>query len=50
MSPALMSAMRDELKGLQVSGATIHFPPDKPLPRELIEKIVRERIQARKAA
>ena len=40
-----MSAMAEELKGVKISGATIHFTPEKPLPRELVEKIVRERIQ-----
>lgn len=45
MSPPLMKAMAGELTGLKVSGATIHFTPEKPLPRELVEKIVRERIK-----
>jgi len=43
MSPPLMEAMAKELAGFKVSGATIHFAPDKPLPRELVERIVRER-------
>jgi len=45
MSPPLMKAMAEELKGFQVSGATIHFSPEKPLPRELVEKVIRERIK-----
>jgi uncharacterized protein YdhG (YjbR/CyaY superfamily) len=45
MSPDLTETMVDELKGLKVSGATIHFTPKRPLPRELVEKIVRERTQ-----
>jgi uncharacterized protein YdhG (YjbR/CyaY superfamily) len=45
MSPPLMKAMADELKGFNVSGATLHFAPEKPLPRELVEKIVRARMQ-----
>ena len=45
MSPSLMSAMSEELEGLQVSGATIHFAPKEPLPTELVEQIVRERIK-----
>ncbi len=32
MSPSLMKAMAEELKGVKVSGATIHFTPEKPLP------------------
>lgn len=47
MSPALMKAMKADLKaqGVKVSGATIHFTPEKPLSRQLIEEIVRARIQ-----
>ena len=47
MSPPLMKAMSKKLKGMRikVSGATIHFTPDKPLPKELIVKILRERIK-----
>jgi uncharacterized protein YdhG (YjbR/CyaY superfamily) len=45
MSPPLMKAMVDDLKDFKVSGATIHFTPEKPLPRELIAKIVRERMK-----
>ncbi|MBN1583298.1 MAG: DUF1801 domain-containing protein [Anaerolineae bacterium] len=45
MSPSLMKAMVEELRGIKVSGATIHFTPEKLLPRELVEKIVRERIK-----
>jgi uncharacterized protein YdhG (YjbR/CyaY superfamily) len=33
-----------ELKGYEVSGATIHFTPDKPLPPTLVTKLVKERI------
>jgi uncharacterized protein YdhG (YjbR/CyaY superfamily) len=45
MSPPLMKAMAEELKDVKVSGATIHFTSEKPLPQELVEKIVRERMQ-----
>ena len=45
MSPPLMKAMAEELKGVKVSGATIHFTPEKPLPKELVERIVRERMR-----
>jgi hypothetical protein len=45
MSPALMKAMAGELGGARVSGATIHFTPEKPLPEALIERIVRERMK-----
>jgi uncharacterized protein YdhG (YjbR/CyaY superfamily) len=45
MSPALMKTMAKELEGVKVSGATIHFTPEQPLPRELVERIVRERMK-----
>ena len=45
MSPPLMKVMAQELESVNVSGATIHFTPENPLPRELIEKIVRERMK-----
>ena len=45
MSPALVAAMVEALNGFKVSGATIHFTPETPLSRELIEKIVQERMK-----
>ena len=44
MSPPLMVAMAEELGGQKISGATIHFTPENPLSRELIEKIVQKRM------
>ena len=46
MSPPLMEAMAEELKemGVKVSGATIQFTPQDPLPAELVERIVRQRM------
>jgi uncharacterized protein YdhG (YjbR/CyaY superfamily) len=44
MSPELAMSMRDEIKDPhKVSGATIHFSPDNPLPRSLVKKILRAR-------
>jgi uncharacterized protein YdhG (YjbR/CyaY superfamily) len=46
MSPDLAKAMKDEIrKTHRVSGATIHFAPDNPLPRSLVEKILHARIK-----
>ena len=46
MSPALAKAMKDKIsKTHQVSGATIHFTPDHPLPRALVEEIIRARLE-----
>lgn len=44
MSPSLVRGMRDELKGVEMSGATIHFTPDSPLPAAMVERIVKARI------
>ena len=45
MSPPLVKKLKDELKGVKVSGATIHFTPDESLPVELIKRIVTLRMQ-----
>jgi uncharacterized protein YdhG (YjbR/CyaY superfamily) len=46
MSPQLAKAMKDEItKTHRVSGATIHFSADKPLPKTLVEKIIRARLE-----
>jgi uncharacterized protein YdhG (YjbR/CyaY superfamily) len=46
MSPELAKAMRDEIKAThKLSGATIHFMPDNPLPAELVKKLLRARLK-----
>jgi uncharacterized protein YdhG (YjbR/CyaY superfamily) len=46
MSPSLAKAMKDKIsKTQQVSGATIHFTPDHPLPNALVEEIIRARLE-----
>ena len=44
MIPKLARMRAGELEGYEVSGATIHFTPDKPLPAALVTKLVKERI------
>ena len=44
MIPKLARMRAGELKGYEVSGATIHFIHDKPLPPALVTKLVKERI------
>jgi uncharacterized protein YdhG (YjbR/CyaY superfamily) len=45
-SPKLAAAMKAEIsKTHKVSGATIHFSPDDPLPPALVKKIVRARVR-----
>jgi uncharacterized protein YdhG (YjbR/CyaY superfamily) len=46
MSPDLARAMKDDIrKKHRLSGATIHFAPDNPLPRSLVEHILRARVK-----
>ena len=45
MSPHLVKAMAEELKDYRVSGATIHFTPQKPLPESLLKKIIESRVE-----
>lgn len=45
MSPELAEAMRDEIERThELSGATIHFSPEKPLPASLVKRILRQRL------
>ena len=45
MSPQLAKAMKAEItKTHKVSGATIHFSADQPLPKTLVEEIIRARL------
>ena len=43
-SPAVMDAHKDELAGYDTSKGTIRFAPDKPLPDELVTRLVRARM------
>jgi uncharacterized protein YdhG (YjbR/CyaY superfamily) len=45
MSPPLMEAVADELRGFKVSGATLQFVPETPLPADLVERILLRRMQ-----
>jgi len=45
-SPKLAQAMKPEISRTHtVSGATIHFSPDNPIPTSLVKKIVRARVR-----
>jgi len=45
MSPDLVKNLKPELKSWKSSGGTIHFSSNNPLPDELLEKIIRLRIE-----
>jgi uncharacterized protein YdhG (YjbR/CyaY superfamily) len=45
-SPKLAAAMKAEIsKTHKVSGATIHFSPENPLPAALVKKVIRARVR-----
>lgn len=44
MSPAVITAHAADLKGIDATKGAIRFTPDKPLPDELIAKLVRARM------
>jgi uncharacterized protein YdhG (YjbR/CyaY superfamily) len=45
MSSNLVKQMKSELTGCKISGMTLHFNPDEPLPAEIITRIVLARMQ-----
>ncbi|HTD93740.1 MAG TPA: DUF1801 domain-containing protein [Chitinophagaceae bacterium] len=45
MSPSLVKKMKTELKGVRVSGATLHFSVGAALPVSLIKTIVKARMR-----
>jgi uncharacterized protein YdhG (YjbR/CyaY superfamily) len=45
-TPSGIKAFRDELSEYEVSKGTIKFPHDKPIPYDLIKRIVHYRIQS----
>ncbi len=44
MRHGIPQKLKEELKGYKVSGTTIHFSAKKPITRELLEKIIKERM------
>jgi uncharacterized protein YdhG (YjbR/CyaY superfamily) len=49
-SPAVIDAHRDDLEGFDTAKGTIRFQSDRPLPAELVEKLVRARMEETDAA
>ena len=45
MSSKLVKRIKDELKGYKISGMTLHFIPNEPLPVDIITRIVLLRLQ-----
>ena len=44
MSPELIERHRDELEGYVIAKGTMQFTPERPLPTDLVVRIVRERM------
>ena len=44
MGTTYSEEIKEELSKFEISGKTVHFTPDKPLPKELIEKIIQARL------
>lgn len=49
-SPTVMEAHRNELAGYDTAKGTVRFTPDKPLPADLVTKLVEARIAETDAA
>ena len=49
MSSKLIKQIKDELKDCKISGMTLHFKPDEPLPAAIITRIVLLRLQENEA-
>jgi uncharacterized protein YdhG (YjbR/CyaY superfamily) len=45
MSSKLVKQIKNELAGCKISGMTLHFNPNEPLPVEIITRIVLARVQ-----
>ena len=45
MSPQLVSTMKKDFLSLKLSGATIHFTPQGPIPKQLIQKLLKARLK-----
>ena len=45
MNGHTVEAFKEELKGFETSKGTIRFKPDRPLPEELVDRLVKARIE-----
>ena len=45
VSRPLIEVFRDDLEGFEVTGTTIHFSAEHPLPDDIVSRFVRERIR-----
>lgn len=44
-SKSILETFKSELEDYDISGTTIHFTPEKPLPATLVQKIVKARVK-----
>lgn len=45
VNKSILEEFKDELKDYDTSGTTIHFTAENPLPKKLVEKIVKTRVK-----
>ncbi len=45
VNKSILEEFKDELNDYDISGTTIHFTAENPIPKELVEKIVKRRIK-----
>ncbi|MGB9936506.1 MAG: iron chaperone [Methanobacterium sp.] len=45
INKSLLDTFKDELKDHKISGTTVHFTAEKPIPEEFVRKIVKKRIE-----
>lgn len=45
VSKSILETFKSELEDYDISGTTIHFTPEKPLPATLIQKIIKARVK-----
>ncbi|MCU0851930.1 MAG: DUF1801 domain-containing protein [Thermoplasmata archaeon] len=48
-SKTIVPKFKNRLKGYEISGTTIHFTPEKPLPPDLVKQIVKARVKENEA-
>ncbi len=49
VSRSLVEALKDDLADFEISGTTIHFSAEHPLPDALVTRLVRERVRENEA-
>lgn len=43
-SGSVLPALTDDLAGYEMTKSSLHFPPDQPIPRPLVQKLIKARL------